>query len=112
MIPHPTNQTQFVICYNQQEFTIMDCPEHLVYNRILQRCDHELTPSQNQCESMPCLNNGKCVNIPDKFTFVCECPAGFTGQTCEKSNTCASKSCGTQDGGNIFIHLNPNFLFI
>ena len=58
----------------------MECPDHLVFNRVLLRCDHDTVSSPNQCESAPCHNGAKCVNIPDKLTFVCECPVGFTGK--------------------------------
>jgi len=93
IIAHPSNPQQFVICYGFGEFTIMDCPEHLVYNSHLIRCDLD-TSVPPGCSSNPCLNNGKCIDLPQLFTFRCECPAGFTGQTCEKVDTCSSKPCG------------------
>jgi len=93
IIAHPSNPTQFVICYGFGEFTVMDCPEHLVYNPHLIRCDLD-TSVPPGCSSNPCLNNGKCIDLPQLFTFRCECPSGFTGQTCEKVDTCSTKPCG------------------
>jgi hypothetical protein len=95
IIANPTNPSQFVICYGFGEFTIMDCPEHLVYNSHLVRCDLE-TSVPPGCASNPCLNNGKCVDLPQLFTFRCDCPVGFTGQMCEKLDACAAKPCGVE----------------
>jgi len=93
IVANPANPTQFVICYGFGEFTIMDCPEHLVYNPHLIRCDLEATAPAG-CASNPCLNNGKCIDLPQLFTFRCECPSGFTGQMCEKLDACSQKPCG------------------
>lgn len=35
----------------------------------------------NECSSMPCRNEGTCVDIVNGF--MCECVDGFNGQTCE-----------------------------
>ena len=93
IIANPSNPHQFVICYGFGEFSIMDCPEHLVYNPHLIRCDLDAEVPQ-MCSSNPCLNNGKCIDLPQLFTFRCDCPTGFTGQTCEKTDACAAKPCG------------------
>lgn len=95
LIPHPGNNFQFIICYGFGEFTVMDCPEHLVYNPHSQRCDLNIERPLG-CASNPCMNNAKCVDLPF-FQFRCECPTGFAGIACEKLDTCASNPCG-QDG--------------
>jgi len=96
ILPNPSNQAQFVICYGYGEYTVMDCPDHLVYNPHLVRCDLEIEEPIG-CASNPCLNDAKCIDLPQLFTFTCECQVGFTGQMCEKMDACASSPCG-QDG--------------
>lgn len=46
----------------------------------------------DQCASMPCVNNGSCVDNVDSFT--CICPPGYSGTVCETQiDTCASAPC-------------------
>ncbi|XP_067048500.1 uncharacterized protein [Acropora muricata] len=35
------------------------------------------------CDSSPCINGGNCTNEADG-NFTCQCPSGWTGDTCEK----------------------------
>uniref|UniRef100_A0A8D2L3N7 EGF-like domain-containing protein n=1 Tax=Varanus komodoensis TaxID=61221 RepID=A0A8D2L3N7_VARKO len=35
----------------------------------------------NECDSNPCQNGGRCIDLVDNFTCVCVVP--FTGQHCE-----------------------------
>ena len=37
----------------------------------------------DECASMPCLNNGTCVDEINRFT--CNCTSGYTGAVCETS---------------------------
>ncbi|XP_032234755.1 uromodulin [Nematostella vectensis] len=39
---------------------------------------------KDPCSATPCLNNGKCVLLPDSINFQCECAGLFTGKLCEK----------------------------
>ena len=39
---------------------------------------------QSPCSNSPCLNGGTCVALYDKHDFMCACPTGFVGKTCEK----------------------------
>lgn len=64
------------------------------------------------CESLPCLNNGRCVTSTSTNTYRCECPMGFNGTLCE-IDPCASNPClnnGTcvhsQDGYQCTCPLN------
>ena len=93
-MPHPANQIQFVICYGPGEFTVMDCPEHLIYNSHSQRCDTLLLLKTEGCMSNPCMNKGICIDLP-KFEFKCQCQSGFMGDMCERPDPCASRPCGT-----------------
>jgi hypothetical protein len=93
LFAHPNDPTQFVICYGFGEFTVMDCPDMLVYNDHLKRCDVN-TELPLLCKSNPCLNNGKCSEI-NSVSFKCECNSGFGGQFCEKLDTCSTRPCGT-----------------
>jgi hypothetical protein len=93
LFPHPSDPTQFVICYGFGEFTVMDCPDMLVYNDHMKRCDVN-TEVPLLCKSNPCLNNGKCSET-NSVSFKCECPTGFGGQFCEKLDTCSTRPCGT-----------------
>jgi hypothetical protein len=93
LFAHPSDPTQFVICYGFGEFTVMDCPDMLVYNDHLKRCDVN-TDMPLLCKSNPCMNNGKCVET-GPVAFKCECNSGFGGQFCEKLDTCSTKPCGT-----------------
>lgn len=47
----------------------------------------------SECDNLPCLNGGKCVDLihdlnvteihPDAHAYKCICPAGFTGKICK-----------------------------
>lgn len=97
ILPHPENDNQFVICYSSDEFTIMDCPEDLVYNPFLERCDHSTQMPTDPCSSAPCHNNGQCMQQQGGL-LQCKCAPGFTGEFCDTKNSCLMKNCGTSDG--------------
>ena len=51
--------------------------------KMVQYC---LQIDNNRCRLEPCSNGGTCSNIwPDSYN--CTCAAGFTGTTCQTSNT-------------------------
>ena len=36
----------------------------------------------NECDQMPCMHHGTCINTPGHFN--CTCVDGFEGELCEK----------------------------
>jgi hypothetical protein len=50
-----------------------------------------LSCSVNECDSMPCFNNGTCFD--GDFSYICDCPDGFSGQDCEENDWCFSMPC-------------------
>ncbi|RWS11455.1 cubilin-like protein, partial [Dinothrombium tinctorium] len=56
--------------------------------------------SQNECESNPCKNGATCIDTYN--SFVCRCPSGWQGPTCEEDvNECAlfaGTDLGCQNG--------------
>lgn len=94
LMPHPLDETQFLVCNELGEITLMDCPNHTVFNPHLKLCD--LTSEMPLlCKANPCLNGAKCVEV-SPVQFRCECPQGFSGKTCEKFDTCqSSRPCGS-----------------
>lgn len=92
MIAHPASPSSFIICYGFGEFTVMECPEHLVFNAHTQRCDLT-TDVPMGCASNPCLNNGQCADVAPGI-FQCKCPIGFNGPHCERVDACSTNTCG------------------
>ncbi|XP_006892687.1 PREDICTED: protein crumbs homolog 2 [Elephantulus edwardii] len=46
----------------------------------------------DECASKPCMNGGRCQNLPNSFK--CHCPDGYTGLTCqEEVDECLSEPC-------------------
>ena len=78
----------------------------------------------NECSSNPCRNSATCIDHINEF--VCECSAGFTGESCEQGNVLDSllpfsdhlpshhhHPKHTRVAGTFLLHkLNPFFLFI
>ena len=72
-------------------------------------CCHSLIAGINECNKMPCLNGGKCVDLGDvkhgDHYYKCVCAAGFTGKNCETNiNECDPLPC--QNGGNCVDGVN------
>lgn len=73
----------------------MDCPDQLVFNRYLDRCDYNADPITG-CSSQPCLYGATCVDLPD-YDYRCICLPGFSGSHCEQApDVCALQPCGAQ----------------
>lgn len=72
----------------------MDCPDNLVFNKYLDRCDYNQL-QYSPCVTAPCLHGGRCVDLPN-FEYKCECLAGFSGEKCENApDICALNPCGS-----------------
>ena len=98
-MPHPNNPSKFIMCLADGDFTVMSCPDALVYNAHLDRCDYTLTlEPRSACETLPCRNGGRCVDVAGDLTsYRCECEAanGAYGARCEHlPDYCASSPCG------------------
>ncbi len=54
----------------------------------------------NPCHAHPCQNDGLCVVPPltSSALFLCNCPAPFSGATCERAEECESGYYGNQCG--------------
>lgn len=91
-IPHPASQNKFIVCHANGDFNIMDCPNGLVFNLNTLNCENSFRQPKG-CSSNPCQNGAQCTDLPF-FQFRCDCPQGFSGDLCDKRDTCAQSSCG------------------
>jgi len=101
-IPHPTNPNLFVLCHASGASDVMSCPAGLVFNLNTLNCETSFK-APKACSSNPCQNRAACVDLPF-FQFRCECASGFTGELCERQNSCAANSCGSN---GVCISLAP-----
>ncbi len=103
-VPHPEDNHKFILCLKNGHYTVMSCPDRLVFNIYLDRCDETNEPLSSGCDSMPCQYGAKCINLAND-AYKCECPPGYFGINCERApDPCASNPCGN-DG---FCHSMPN----
>lgn len=63
----------------------------------------------NECNKMPCLYGGKCVDLGDvkrgEHYYKCDCKPGFTGVNCETNiNECDPSPC--VNGGHCIDGVN------
>lgn len=78
------------------DFTIMNCPDDLVFNKHMDRCDHDAEPVLSGCDLSPCQFGSTCVDLPNQ-EYKCECLEGFRGKHCEIApDVCATEPCGPQ----------------
>ena len=50
---------------------------------------------QSPCSNLPCKNNGKCISLYEKNSYVCACKKIFTGKHCENCKATAEKTVGS-----------------
>ncbi|XP_052809997.1 delta-like protein 1 isoform X6 [Mya arenaria] len=69
------------------------CPEGTISenNSYEEKC----MPDTDDCNPMPCMNNGTCTDLVDDFK--CTCPGGIFGRRCELATRCDTQPC--QNGG-------------
>ena len=53
------------------------------HNQLVNETVNAVAEIPNPCQPNPCQNNGGCTPISDT-EFTCDCPPGFTGDTCEQ----------------------------
>jgi hypothetical protein len=78
----------------------MKCPNSLVFNKYLDRCDYDDKPPNQGCHSNPCQYGGTCFDLGN-WVHECDCPEGYSGKNCEITpNYCELNLCG--DNGFCF----------
>lgn len=104
-VSHPSDPSKFIVCLNDGDYTILDCPSGLVYNRHVDRCEYSLdlpagfrsldvNSASKACFSNPCKYGGKCVDL-NVGEYTCECSYGYLGKNCEEvPNYCQNNPCG------------------
>eukprot|EP00073_Rattus_norvegicus_P051906 XP_017454290.1 PREDICTED: protein crumbs homolog 1 isoform X4 [Rattus norvegicus] len=66
--------------------------------------DTDCEDLKDPCLSSPCQGTATCVNIPGERSFLCQCPPGYSGLTCDTAtNSCGGNLC--QHGGT--CHKDP-----
>ncbi|XP_059579139.1 protein eyes shut homolog [Alligator mississippiensis] len=67
--------------------TLQTTPEYFI-DSCRNRCEVNI----DECISVPCLNNGSCID--DINSFKCHCKSGFIGTNCEtNADECLSEPC-------------------
>ena len=93
-VAHPKIKTQFLSCLHDGGYTLLSCPDDLVYNKYLDRCDLGSEPLKVGCGSMPCQYGAKCIDLPND-EYKCHCPEGYSGVNCQIApDFCATNPCG------------------
>ena len=88
---HPDNSKEFLSCVNNDGgFTLLSCPDELLYNKYMDRCDFSIEPLSMGCGSMPCQYGSECIDLPED-KYKCVCAPGYSGVNCEQApDVCAS----------------------
>jgi len=89
------NGRRYVVCTADGKGSEQWCPQGLLFNNDLQRCERRSGPLPDLCVSQPCLNGGQCTT--ELSSYKCACPAGFDGKNCElDGRVCQTqRPCGT-----------------
>lgn len=93
-IINPLRISQYVICLNDEDYMIRNCPRGSVFNTYSEKCERTRDIPNNYLKGdNPCLNNSTFLML-DKYQYRCECPPGFTGKNCQKIDICQPEFCG------------------
>ena len=83
-MPHPDDKKSYLVCGYEGKFTINPCPNGLVFNKHVNRCDYsEEEPLVSKQVECLCQNEAKCIRVENSTEFTCECKAGYHGKLCE-----------------------------
>lgn len=85
---HPSDNTKYFICRNEQNYDVFTCPNGGIFDAREKACI-------DLCEQRkPCLNQGQCIILAN-LTLQCVCRRDWTGDRCEiPLSTCANDPCG------------------
>ncbi|CAF0913744.1 unnamed protein product, partial [Didymodactylos carnosus] len=93
LIPNPADRSSYIACLDETRYEIMACPDQLVFNDALDRCER-ISDDEAVCQQNPCMNGGQCYATSPQ-TFKCTCLESFTGERCEVPiGSCARRPCG------------------
>jgi len=93
LLPNPADRSSYITCIDATHYEIMACPDQLVFNDALDRCER-ISDDEAVCKQNPCMNGGQCYATSSQ-TFKCTCLESFTGERCEvPTSTCARQPCG------------------
>lgn len=94
-IVNPIRMTQYIICLTDS-YIIRNCQRGYVFNKHSDKCEKtQDIPLDILLKENPCLNDSTFTQIT-KYQYRCDCPPGFTGKHCEKSDICEASFCGKE----------------
>lgn len=86
--PHPTDETKYIVCRDEQRYDVFTCPNGGIFNDTEKAC-FDLCQQRD-----PCLNQGQCIILAD-LTLQCVCRRDWGGEQCEiPLSSCANNPCG------------------
>lgn len=93
-IAHPIDPRKYIACLNEIHYQIMECPNGLIYNPVVDQCQKKKN-TETICErNRPCMNNGQCYQTSPS-TYKCTCLGSWTGERCETPlSSCVNNPCG------------------
>ena len=96
VIEDPIEGHALVLINAKQDYQLYE--NKVVWNPLHNKFDKHIYPGEwkssetefktkvdvNPCTSSPCLNGGSCTSLADSVSYICQCPAAFSGNNCQK----------------------------